>query len=207
MAELVADGIVHGVGIVAGLAVGAVVLALALVKTAPAEAPAIFIYVASLVGLLSVSMAYNLWPLTPIKSVLARLDQAAIFLFMAGTYTPFLAIMGGGAANLLMVLVWGASLVGIALKLIVPERFGRLAILLYLGIGWSGVLIFQQLAASLPPVTLWLLIAGGIVYSLGIIFHLWEKLRFQNVLWHVFVVVAAMLHLAAILDCMVLSRL
>jgi len=207
MAELVADGIVHGVGIVAGLAVGAVVLALALVKTAPAEAPAIIVYVVSLVGLLSVSMAYNLWPLTPIKSVLARLDQAAIFLFMAGTYTPFLAIMGGGAANLLMVLVWGASLVGIALKLIVPERFGRLAILLYLGIGWSGVLIFQQLAATLPPVTLWLLVAGGIVYSLGIIFHLWERLRFQNVLWHLFVVVAAMLHLAAILDCMVLSRL
>ena len=207
LAELIADGIVHGVGIVAGLAVGAVILALALVKTAPAEAPAIIIYVVSLVGLLSVSMAYNLWPVTPIKSVLARLDQAAIFLFMAGTYTPFLAIMGGGAANLLMVLVWGACLIGIALKLIVPERFGRLAILLYLAIGWSGVLIFQQLAASLPPVTLWLLVAGGIVYSLGIIFHLWEKLRFQNVLWHVFVVVAAMLHLAAILDCMVLSRL
>jgi len=204
---MIADGIVHGVGIVAGLAVGAVILALALVKTAPAEAPAIIIYVVSLVGLLSVSMAYNLWPVTPIKSVLARLDQAAIFLFMAGTYTPFLAIMGGGAANLLMVLVWGACLIGIALKLIVPERFGRLAILLYLAIGWSGVLIFQQLAASLPPVTLWLLVAGGIVYSLGIIFHLWEKLRFQNVLWHVFVVVAAMLHLAAILDCMVLSRL
>lgn len=207
MAELVADGIVHGIGIVAGLTAGAVVLAFALVKTAPAEAPAIIIYVVSLVGLLSVSMAYNLWPVTPLKSVLARLDQAAIFLFMAGTYTPFLAIMGGGAANLLMALVWAASLVGIALKLIVPERFGRLAILLYLGIGWSGVLIFQQLAASLPPVTLWLLVAGGIVYSLGIIFHLWEKLRFQNVLWHIFVVVAAMLHLAAILDCMVLSRL
>ncbi len=88
-----------------------------------------------------------------------------------------------------------------------PHRFGRLAILLYLAIGWSGVLVFQQLGSSLPPVTLWLLVAGGIVYSLGIIFHLWEKLRFQNVLWHVFVVVAAMLHLAAILDCMVISRL
>jgi hemolysin III len=206
MAELVADGIVHGVGIVAGLAVGAVVLALALVKTAPTEAPAIIVYVASLVALLSISMAYNLWPLTPLKSVLARLDQASIFLFMAGTYTPFLALIGGGA-NWLMLLIWSAALVGIALKLIVPARFGRLAILLYLAIGWSGVLIFRQLAESLPPVTLWLLVAGGIVYSAGIVFHLWEKLRFQNVVWHVFVVVAAMLHLAAIFDCMVISRL
>jgi len=208
VAELVADGIVHGVGIVAGVAVGAVVLALALIKTAPTEAPAIAVYIASLIAVLSVSMAYNLWPISPVKRVLARLDQAAIFLFIAGTYTPFLAILGGSAmAIVMMVLVWGASLVGIALKLIVPERFGRLAILLYLGIGWSGVLVFQQLASTLPPVALWLLVAGGILYSLGIIFHLWERLRFQNVVWHSFVVVGAMLHLAAILDAMVISRL
>lgn len=208
-AELIADGIVHGVGIVAGLAVGVVVLTLAVIKTAPGEAPAIGVYVGSLVLLLSVSMAYNLWPpLSPLKHLLARLDQAAIFLFIAGTYTPFLAVLGGSATTILMmVLVWGAALVGIALKLIVPQRFGRLAILLYLGIGWSGVLVFQQLAATLPPVALYLLVAGGIVYSLGIIFHLWEKLRFQNVLWHAFVVVAAMLHLAAILDSAVISRL
>lgn len=208
VAELVADGIVHGVGIVAGATAGAVVLALALLKTAPAEAPALAIYLGSLLAVLSVSMAYNLWPLTPIKSVLARFDQAAIFLFIAGTYTPFLAIMGGSAVSILMmVLVWGASLVGIALKLIVPERFGRLAILLYLGIGWSGVLVFRQLAESLPPVALFLLVAGGIVYSIGIVFHLWDRLRFHGALWHGFVVVAAMLHLAAILDCMVISRL
>lgn len=208
VAELVADGIVHGVGIVASVAVGAVILALVLAKTAPNEAPALLIYVGSLVGLLSVSMAYNLWPATPIKSVLARLDQAAIFLFIAGTYTPFLAILGGSASRILMlVLVWGAALVGIALKLIVPERFGRLAILLYLGIGWSGVLVFQQLASTLPPVALWLLVAGGVLYSLGVIFHLWERLRFQNVVWHGFVVVGAMLHLGAILDAMVISRL
>jgi hemolysin III len=208
LAELIADGIVHGVGIVASIAVGAVILALVLAKTAPNEAPALLIYVGSLVGLLSVSLAYNLWPASPVKSVLARLDQAAIFLFIAGTYTPFLAIMGGSATTvMMMVLVWGASLVGIALKLIVPERFGRLAILLYLGIGWSGVLVFQQLASSLPPVALWLLVAGGVLYSLGIVFHLWDRLKFQNVVWHGFVVVGAMLHLGAILDCMVISRL
>ena len=208
VAELIADGIVHGVGIVAAIAVGAVVLALAIAKTAPAEAPALAIYIGSLVALLSVSLAYNLWPVSPIKRILARLNQAAIFLFIAGTYTPFLAIMGGSTTGVMMTaFVWGASLVGIALKLIVPHRFGRLAILLYLAIGWSGVLVFQQLGSSLPPVTLWLLVAGGVVYSLGIIFHLWEKLHFQNVLWHIFVVVAAMLHLAAILDCMVISRL
>ena len=207
-AELVADSIVHGVGIVTAIAAGSVLLALAIFKTAPNEVPAIAVYVGSLIAVLSVSLAYNLWPISPDKRLLARFDQAAIFLFIAGTYTPFLAVLGGSTAGIIMTaLVWGASLVGVALKLIVPERFGRLGLALYLAIGWSGVFIFGTLASTLPPVTLWLIVAGGIVYSLGIIFHLWEKLRFQNVLWHVFVVVAAMLHLAAILDCMVISRL
>ncbi|HVW93449.1 MAG TPA: hemolysin III family protein [Devosia sp.] len=207
-AELVADGIVHGVGLVAGIAVGTVLLALAMLKTAPAEAPSLAVYLLSLVVVLSVSMAYNLWPsFSPVKQWLARFDQAAIFLFIAGTYTPFLAIVGGATANALMLFVWSAAIIGIALKLIVPARFGRLAILLYLAIGWSGVVVFQQLAETLPPVTLWLLVAGGVLYSAGIIFHLWNRLRFQNALWHGFVVVAAMLQLAAIFDCMVINRL
>jgi hemolysin III len=208
LAELVADGIVHAVGIVAAIAAGSVLLAFALFKTAPAEFPALVIYVGSLVAVLSISMAFNLWPVTRMKMLLARLDQAAIFLFIGGTYTPFLAVIGQTAqTTLMLVLIWSASLVGVALKLLVPERFGRLAIPLYLAIGWSGVLVFQALAAALPPVSLWLVVAGGVVYSLGIVFHLWERLRFQNALWHVFVVIGAMLHLGAILDCMVISRL
>jgi hemolysin III len=208
LAELIADGIVHVIGLIVAIAAGSALLALALVKTAPGEFPALVLYVGSLITVLSVSLAYNLCPISPIKRHLARLDQAAIFLFIAGTYTPFLAVLGGEqAGRLMMVLVWGAALVGIALKLIVPERFGRMAIALYLAIGWSGVLVFQNLAEILPPTTMGLMLAGGIVYSLGIIFHLWEKLRFQNVLWHVFVVAGASLHLWAILDCMVFSRL
>jgi hemolysin III len=207
LAELIADGIVHSVGLLAGLTAGALFLAFGILRTAPHEAPALIVYIGTLLAVLSVSMAYNLWPASPVKQVLARLDQAAIFLFIAGAYTPFLAILGDGTANLLLLFVWSAALIGIALKLIVPQHFGRLAILLYLGIGWSGVLVFGQLAATLPAAALYLLVAGGVLYSLGIIFHLWEKLRFQNALWHGFVVTAAMLHLGAMLDCLVFSRL
>lgn len=208
LAELIADGVVHVIGLIVAIAAGSVLLALAFYKTAPSEGPALVIYVGTLILVLSASLAYNLCPISPIKQHLARLDQAAIFLFIAGTYTPFLAVLGGAPiARLMMTLVWGAALIGIALKLIVPDRFGRLAILLYLAIGWSGVLVFQTLAATLPPTTMWLMVAGGVVYSLGIIFHLWEKLHFQNVLWHIFVVMGATLHLGAILDCMVISRL
>lgn len=208
LAEIVADGIVHGIGLVMAIAAGSVLLVFSALGTAPEEVPALALYVGSLLGVLSISLAFNLWPVSPIKLVLARLDQAAIFLFIAGTYTPFLAVIGNTpSAQLMTALVWGAALIGIALKLIVPERFGRLAILLYLGIGWSGILVFQTLATVLPPTTLWLILAGGIAYSAGIIFHLWDRLKFQNVLWHIFVVAGASLHLFATLDCMVFSRL
>ncbi|WIY54479.1 hemolysin III family protein [Devosia sp. YIM 151766] len=208
LAEKIADTAVHILGLVVAIAAGSILLVLALLHTAPEAFPALLIYVSTLVVVLGVSLAYNISPATPIKRFLARLDQAAIFLFIAGSYTPFLAVLGGTPAGVIMMsLVWGASLVGVALKLIVPERFGRIAILLYLAIGWSGVLVFQSLGQALPASTLWLLLAGGITYSAGIIFHLWEKLRFQNALWHVFVVAGASLHLWAVIDCMVVARL
>ena len=208
VAELVADGILHGVGLLAAIVAGTALITIAAFHTAPTEVAALGVYVGSLVTVLGASLAFNLWPASPMKQALARLDQAAIFLFIAGTYTPFLAVMGNTpAADLMMPLVWGASLVGIALKLIVPGRFGRLAILLYLAIGWSGVLVFQSLAASLPPATLWLLVAGGITYSAGIVFHLWARLKFQNVLWHAFVIAGASLHLVAVFFWLVVNRL
>ncbi|KKB11536.1 DNA-binding protein [Devosia geojensis] len=208
LGELVADGIVHAVGLLLATIAGAFLLFYAIRHTAQEEVPALIVYVGTLIAVLGVSLAYNLWPVSPAKRLLARLDQAAIFLFIAGTYTPFLAVIGTTPAGVVLAsLVWGASLVGVALKLIVPERFGRLAIILYLGIGWSGVLVFQSLATALPATTLWLLLAGGIVYSLGIVFHLWERLKYQNALWHTFVVLGASLHLWAVIDCMVINRL
>ena len=208
LAELIVDGIVHILGLIVAVAAGSVLLAFAILETASEAVPALFVYVGSLVAVLGVSLAYNLWPVSPVKKLLARFDQAAIFLFIAGTYTPFLAVLGGTTSGILMTsFVWGASLIGVALKLIVPERFGRLAIALYLGIGWSGILVFQSLAKTLPDTTMWLLLAGGVTYSLGIVFHLWERLKFQNALWHVFVVAGASLHLWAVIDCMVIHRL
>lgn len=206
--EMVADAVVHILGLVVAIAAGSILLTLSLMHTAPEKFPALLVYVSSLVVVLGVSLAYNLYPASPIKHYLARLDQAAIFLFIAGSYTPFLAVLGGTPTGVIMMsLVWGASLVGVALKLIVPQRFGRIAIVLYLAIGWSGVLVFQSLGQALPASTLWLLLAGGVTYSAGIVFHLWEKLRFQNALWHVFVVAGASLHLWAVIDCMVVARL
>jgi hemolysin III len=208
LAEIIADSVVHGIGIAFAVSLGTVLIVFAAIGTARTELPAIILYLATLLTVLGVSLTFNLARRSAFRKLMARLDQAAIFLFIAGTYTPFLALLGhNSAAQWMMVLVWGAALVGVALKLIVPQRFGRLAILLYLAIGWSGVLVFQTLASTLPPVAFWLLVAGGVAYSAGIAFHLWDRLKFQNVIWHAFVVVGSILHLWAIFDAMVLSRL
>lgn len=206
--EILVDGIVHGVGIVHTLTVGIILVVFAAIGTARPELPAIILYVVTLLVVLGISLAFNLAPVSALKRVLARLDQAAIFLFIAGTYTPFLALLGGTPiVGGLTIFVWGAALVGIALELLVPERFGKLALVLYLAIGWSGVLVFQTLIITLPPTTFWLIVAGGVAYSAGIIFHLWKRLLFHNVLWHVFVVAGATLHMWAIFHCLVIARL
>jgi len=206
--EILFDAIVHSLGIIVAAAAGGSLLVLAALKTAPAEVPAIAVYVASLIVLFAVSFAFNMASVAPLKQLLARLDQAAIFLLIAGTYTPVLALLAGTpTGDTMLALVWGASLVGIALKLFVPQHFGRLALILYAGIGWSGIAVFQALAEALPHSTLWLLLAGGVAYTSGIIFHVWERLHFHNVLWHCFVVLGASLHLWAVLDCMVIRRM
>ena len=206
--EIICDGAVHGLGIVIALTAGTSLLVMAAGRTAPNEVSSLVVYVGSLLAVLIVSLAFNMAPVTPVKRFLARLDQAAIFLLIAGTYTPMLALIAGSpAGSLMLTFVWGAALIGIGLKLFVPQHFGRLSLVLYSAIGWSGLVIFNDLARALPHSTMWLLLAGGVAYSSGIIFHVWQKLHFHNVLWHCFVVLGATLHLWAVLDCMVLRRL
>lgn len=207
-AERLWDAVVHAIGIAVTTLAGGTLLVVAAVTTAPEFAPAIALYVAALATVFVVSLIFNMTLVDSTKRLFARLDQAAIFLLIAGTYTPILALLAGTpAGDTMLAVVWGGALIGVALKLIVPHHFGRLALLLYVAIGWSGLTVFQALGEALPPSTLWLLLAGGIAYSSGIIFHLWERLHFHNVMWHCFVVLGASLHLWAILDCMVFRRL
>ncbi|PZN59166.1 MAG: DNA-binding protein [Proteobacteria bacterium] len=207
--ELIADGIVHAVGIVLAIAAGAALLALAAPRTGPGEYLAAIFYVVALLTVLSVSLAYNLWPVTsPVKWVLRRFDHSAIYLLIAGTYTPFLAQLDNTpAAKWMILLVWIAAVSGIAVKVALPGRFDRLAVVLYLAIGWSGLVLAGPLVAALSASSLALIVSGGVVYSLGVVFFAWHGLRYHAALWHGFVIVAAGLHLAALLDTLVIGRL
>jgi hemolysin III len=106
----------------------------------------------------------------------------------------------------MIVVVWGAAFAGIAIKMFLPGRYDRLAIVFYLAIGWSGVVLAGPLVRTLPTTSVALLVAGGMVYSLGVIFFAWKGLRFHNAVWHGFVVTGAGLHLAAMVDCLVVNR-
>ena len=194
IAERWADGIVHALGIVLAL-VGAAVFLLAKPNLSPGQLAAASIYLGTLLVSIATSAAYNMWPISRIKWVLRRLDHSAIYLLIAGTYTPFLAMLGMKA---LLGVVWAVALLGILLKVIRPGEYDRLSIVLYLALGWSGALVFDKLLVALPPSVLSLIGAGGLMYSLGVIFHVWESLKFQNAIWHGFVLTAACIHYAAV---------
>lgn len=197
--ETLADSVVHALGIVFALGGGAVLVVMAMHADSTAQLAAVAIYLAGLLAMVGFSAAYNLWPVSPFKWRLRRLDHSAIYLLIAATYTAFMLPMGGVGPAALLVVIWLAALAGIAIKLLWPGRFDRTSIALYLVMGWSGLVAIGPVTAALTPVTLSLIFLGGALYSLGVIFHVWRRLRFQNAIWHGFVLTAALCHYAAVL--------
>jgi hemolysin III len=200
-AELIADGVVHGIGVFCGLVAATVLVVLAAVYATPFEVAGVSVYVAGLLTMLVLSATYNLWPVSRAKWVLRRFDHSAIYVLIAATYTPIIMQMKDSIfAVALLIGVWCVAVVGIMIKLVWPGRFDRLAVGLFLAMGWSGFMIYDTVVASLPTLTLWFIAAGGMLYSLGIIFHAWQRLRFQNAIWHSFVLLGAACHYTAVLD-------
>lgn len=199
--ELLADGIVHAIGVLLAVVGVAVLVFQAAESASRAELLAVTIYGTGLILALAVSFIYNMLPHSPLKWYLRRADHSAIFILIAATYTPFLQKASADPTVLvLLVCIWTMAALGVALKCLLPGRYDRLAILLYILMGWSGLVAFRPISDSLPPLSMLLIVIGGIVYTVGVIFHVWEKLRFQNAIWHSFVVTAAALHYVAVLS-------
>jgi hemolysin III len=196
--EILADAIVHATGLMLGL-IGAVAIIAFAAKAHHVEVVPVTVYVTGLMTMLILSAAYNLWPVSPAKWILRRFDHSAIYLLIAGTYTPFLAQMKSGLASVgLGVGLWVSAAVGVFLKLALPGRFDRAAIVLCLLLGWSGVVAYEAMVAAIPSISLWLLAAGGLLYTVGTLFHVCESLRFQNAIWHFFVLLASICHYFAV---------
>jgi hemolysin III len=199
--ELVVDGVIHVVGITAGL-IGAAILVIAAARRGtPLELAALITYSGGLLAMLGCSAAYQLLRSSRRRELLRCFDHTAIFLMIAGTYTPFTLLrLEPLGASLLTGLVWSIAALGIALRLVRPSLFDRVSIGFYLALGWAGLAAIGPLVPFLQTSTLVLLAAGGLLYTVGVLFHVWERLPFQNAIWHAFVLVAAAAHYAAVLD-------
>ena len=200
-AEMIADGVVHGIGVFCGLVAATVLIVLTAIYGSALDVAVVSVYVAGLLTMLVLSATYNLWPVSRVKWVLRRFDHSAIYVLIAATYTPIIAQMKDSVfAIALLVGVWCVAIFGIVIKLAFPGRFDRLAVGLYLAMGWSGFMIYDTVVSSLPALTLWFITAGGLLYSFGVVFHAWQRLRFQNAIWHSFVLLGAACHYTAVLD-------
>jgi len=197
--ETLADAIVHLLGVALAVCGAAVLIVIAVHGGDTARLTAVAIYLAGLLAMVGFSAAYNLWPVSPFKWWLRRLDHSAIYLLIAATYTAFMLPMHGTAPAVTLAGIWTAALAGIAIKLLWPGRFDRTSVVVYLVMGWSGLFTIGPVAATLAPVTLTLIAVGGVLYSAGVVFHAWRSLRFQNAIWHGFVLTAAFCHYAAVL--------
>jgi hemolysin III len=200
-AELIADGVVHGIGVFCGLIAVTVLIVLAAVFASAFEIVTVSVYAAGLLAMLGFSAAYNLWPVSRRKWLLRRFDHSAIYILIAATYTPVFAQLEDRVfAMSLLAGVWSVAAFGIVLKFFFPGRFDGISVGLYLAMGWSGLIAYDAGLSSLPQLALWLIVAGGLLYSFGVIFHTWQRLRFQNAIWHGFVLLGAACHYTAVLD-------
>lgn len=204
--ERLADGLVHAVGLFAAIAGGAVLVALTFwVHDGSGMVAATGIYALCLVAMLACSAAYNLGQLNRARPFLRRLDEAAIFLMIAGSYTPFTTQRFPGAWAVGMTsLIWTLALLGAAGKLAAARLPGWLWTLGYVAFGWVALIALRPLIQGVPMTVLALLTAGGLIYTSGaLIFH--SQLPYRRAIWHGFVVAAAGVHYAAICAGVVLA--
>ena len=197
-AEYYSDVAVHLAGLVAVAAAVPMLITLA----APTEGSeghlaAALVYGACFAAMISCSALYNVFPHPDWEWLLQRLDHAAIYVKIAGTYTAFVLVAGQGVA--LATGLWVAAALGITLKLIAPQRWRRFAIALYLGMGWSAVVLGWDVFARLPTLVVLMVAGGGLLYTVGVVFHLWDRLPFHNTIWHVFVLAASLLMCASVM--------
>lgn len=200
LAEEVANSISHGLGCLFGI-VGLVLLLdkAAVMNAGLAAIVSSSLYGGSMILLFLASTLYHAVSHPRAKRVLKKVDHCAIYLLIAGTYTPFLMVgLQSPLAYGLMAVIWGLALLGIIFKLTIAERFKVLSLVTYLCMGWLSLIVVFQLAMKLSAGGIWLLALGGIVYSLGVIFYVARRVPFNHAIWHAFVLGGCVCHFCAI---------
>ena len=200
--EELANSLSHAVGFLLAVFVGLPVLILsAQHRHDPWQLVGGIIFGVSLALLYGASALYHLLPMGSGKRLCRHFDHAAIYVLIAGTYTPFaLGALRGPWGWSLLVTVWTIAAVGVAMKFKIGFRFPRLSTVLYLAMGWLVLVVLRPLVAQIGMGGFWWLLAGGLAYSLGIIFYVWEKLHYSHLYWHGFVLAGSVFHFIAVVN-------
>ncbi len=157
------------------------------------------IFGSTLVLMYTASTLYHAIPLPRAKRVLRVLDHSLIYFLIAGSYTPFtLVTLRGPWGWSLFTFTWGLALAGVAFKIFTTGKYEKLSLGIYLAMGWCALVAVRPLLESVPPGGLALLLAGGLTYSGGVAFYLWQRLRYHHAIWHLFVLAGSVLHWLAV---------
>ncbi|RUO48402.1 PAQR family membrane homeostasis protein TrhA [Pseudidiomarina donghaiensis] len=195
VAEEVAHALTHGVGAIAAIVGLIFMLVWAVSYGDTFHVVSASIYGASLILLYLASTLYHAFPWPRIKAFFQQMDHAAIYVLIAGTYTPFALVnLRGPWGWSLLGVVWGIAVVGVIMEVAMQERKKWLSLSLYLGMGWMALIMIKPMIDSVEPGGLWLLLAGGLAYTFGVIFYVWKSLRFHHAIWHLFVLAGSVLH-------------
>lgn len=197
--ELV-NSIIHGFGILFGIVCIPILIALAAKSDNIRGIIGAAIYGFCFLMVFTFSTLYHGFQHAQVKSILQIIDHISIYFLIAGTYTPFLLIYMNNAFGItLLSVLWGLTAIGIIFKIFFTGKWDRLSTFIYVAMGWIMVVGGRTFFVSLPKPVLIMIIVGGGLYSLGVIFYLWEKYRFNHAVWHFFVLTAAICHYVAIL--------
>lgn len=195
LSEEIAHAVSHGIGVLLSIAGLAVLVVFAALNGNAWHIVSCSVYGATLVMLYTASTLYHGITQPKAKQVLRRIDHAAIFLLIAGTYTPFTLVnLRGSWGWTLFGLVWGLAILGVVLETVIKQRIKWLSISLYLGLGWLVLIAIRPLLDSVASGGLILLLAGGLCYSLGVIFYVWKRMAYHHAVWHLFVMAGSALH-------------
>ncbi len=193
------NSLTHGLGLVLSLVGTAVLVVAASLLGDPWKIVSFSVFGATLALLYAASMLYHGSRRPRLRAVYKMLDHCAIFALIAGTYTPFLLVnMRGPVGWTLFAVIWGLAGTGIALKLVFGNRYKLARVAIYLAMGWLVLFASGELVDSIDPLGFWLILAGGITYTAGVIFYLADRIPYNHAIWHLFVVGGSACHFAAV---------
>ncbi len=200
LGEEIANSISHGVGALGAMAVTPFLIKIA-IDSGTAAVVGASIFGGTMIVLYTTSTLYHAFPHSRTKRVFNILDHSAIFLLIAGTYTPFtLGVLRGAWGWSLFGVVWAIAVLGIVLKSVAGAASGKLSTSLYLAMGWIAVIAAKPFWENIPGTGLLWLLAGGVMYSAGVLFFIANRIRYTHFIWHLFVMAGTACHVVAVMN-------